>query len=51
MSALVNKSAIQMDMSDSNKANNIRMFDRSIESKTNSSIEYDDYLRDGGAIK
>ena len=42
MSALVNKSAIEMVLSDGNKAN-IRMFDRSIESKTNSTIDHDDY--------
>ena len=42
MSALVNKSNIEMVMSEGNKAN-IRMFDKSIESKTNSSIDREDY--------
>ena len=40
MSALVNKSNIEMVMSEKT---NVRMFDKSIESKTNSSIDREEY--------
>ena len=42
MSALINKSNIEMVMSEGNKAN-IRMFDKSVESRTNSSIDREEY--------